>query len=130
MKIFYISLFLTIFITFLWASAVIVEWKAEPEQNKIILQWKTSSEEGVQKFVVERSTDNSHFFDIGEVPARGPGFMYHFEDNRLGLTNSIFHYRLRIVNNDGSYQYTDTLPVILNLSDISRSWGSIKALFR
>jgi len=84
----------------------------------------------VVKFVVERSTDNSHFFDIGEVPARGPGFQYRYEDNKLGFTNSIFYYRLKIVNNDGSFQYTDTLPVIPNISDISRSWGSIKALFR
>jgi hypothetical protein len=123
-------LFLTVFTTWLWAGAVVVEWKAEPEQNKIILQWKTSQEEEVVKFVVERSTDSAHFFEIGEVTARGPGFQYRFEDNKLGLTNSIFYYRLKIVNNDGSFQYTDTITAIPNISSISRSWGSIKALFR
>ncbi|OGB65672.1 MAG: hypothetical protein A2Y94_04755 [Caldithrix sp. RBG_13_44_9] len=130
MKSFFSLIFLTVFTTLLWANAVIIEWKAEPEQSKIILQWKTSQEDEVVKFVVERSTDNSHFFDIGEVTARGPGFQYRFEDNKLGFTNSIFYYRLKIVNNDGSYHYTDTLPVIPNISSISRSWGSIKALFR
>jgi hypothetical protein len=122
--------FLTIFTTLLWANAVIIEWTAEPEQTKIILQWKTSQEDEVIKFVVERSTDNSHFFQIGEVTARGPGFQYRFEDNKLGLTNSIFYYRLKIMNNDGSFQYTDIITAIPNISSISRSWGSIKALFR
>ena len=130
MKLIYSLTFLTLFITLLWANAIIIEWKAEPEQNKIILQWKTSQEDGVEKFVIERSTDNSHFFDIGEISARGPGFQYRFEDNKLGFTKSIFYYRLRIVNDNGSYQFTDTLPVIPNISSISRSWGSIKALFR
>jgi hypothetical protein len=130
MKLIYTLTFLTIFISLLWGNAVITEWTADPEQNKVILQWKTSLEDEVEKFVVERSTDNSHFFDIGEVSARGAGFQYRFEDNKLGFTNSIFYYRLRIVNGDGSYQHTDTLPVIPNISSISRSWGSIKALFR
>ncbi len=127
------TLFIIVFfasLSILLANAVITEWKAEPEQDKIILQWKTSLEENVQKFVVERSTDNSHFMDIGELTARGPGFQYRFEDNNLGLLNNVFYYRLRVVNKDGSYQHTDVLRVIPNISDISRTWGSIKALFR
>jgi hypothetical protein len=130
MKILKSTLFILMAVTFLLADAVIVEWKAEPEQSKIVLQWKTSLEENVTKFVIERSTDNTHFGDIGNVSARGPGFQYRFEDDNLGMTNSIFYYRLRIVNEDGTFQHTDTLPVIPNISSISRSWGSIKALFR
>jgi len=94
------------------------------------LRWKTSQEENVTKFVIERSTDNTHFSDIGNVTARGPGFQYHFEDNNLGMTNGIFYYRLRIVNTDGTFHHTDTLSSIPNISSISSSWGSIKALFR
>jgi hypothetical protein len=125
------SILLLLFVaSFVLANAVITEWKAEPQHNKIILQWKTSSEENVNKFVVERSTDNSHFIDIGEIAARGPGYLYKYEDNELGIINSIFYYRLRIVNLDNSFQRTDVLTVIPNISSISRTWGSIKALFR
>ncbi|MBN2365557.1 MAG: hypothetical protein JXL67_05290 [Calditrichaeota bacterium] len=130
MKIFQTGLFCLLFISLLYANAVIVEWKAEPEQNKIVLQWKTSSEEDVNKFIVERSNDNSHYVNIGEVQARGPGYQYKFEDTNLGMTNSVFYYRLQILNGDGSFQHTDALTVIPNISNISRSWGSIKALFR
>lgn len=126
-----ITIFLTlVLLSFLWANAVIVEWKAEPEQDKIILQWKTSLEEDVLKFVVERSIDNSHFTDIGQVSPRGPGFQYRFEDDQLGKINGVFYYRLKIVNVDNSIQHTETLPVIPNISNISQTWGSIKALFR
>lgn len=127
-KLFSIVILITVF-TFLFANAVIVEWKAEPQHNKIILQWKTSSEENVEKFIVERSTDNNHFIDIGNVEARGPGFVYTFEDNELGIIKGIFYYRLRIVNRNQSVQYTDVLPVIPNISIIVQTWGSIKALF-
>ncbi len=127
-KLFSLVILIT-FISFLFANAIIVEWKAESQHNKIILQWKTSSEENVEKFVVERSTDNNHFTDIGNVEARGPGFIYRFEDNELGIINSVFSYRLRIVNRNQSVQYTDVLHVIPNISIIVQTWGSIKALF-
>ena len=127
-KLFSLVILITV-ITFLFANAIIIEWKAETQHNKIILQWKTSSEENVEKFVVERSMDNNHFIDIGNVEARGPGFVYTFEDNELGIINGIFYYRLRIVNRNQSVQYTDVLSVIPNISIIVQTWGSIKALF-
>jgi hypothetical protein len=129
-KVFYIISIL-FFVTSVLANAVITDWIAEPEQGKVILTWKTSLEDNVQKFVIERSTDGQHFSDIGEVPSRGPGFMYRFEDDNLGLINSPFHYRLRVVNNDNTFHYSEILSnIIPNISNISRSWGSIKALFR
>ena len=114
----------------LFANAVIVEWKAEPSQDRIVLNWKTTSEVSVDKFVIERSTDNKHFTDIGEVVAQGAGFNYEFVDNNLGKFKNLFYYRLRVVNKDGSYQHNDSLPVIPNISSMAQTWGSIKALFR
>jgi hypothetical protein len=114
----------------LFAKAIIIEWKAEPQQNKIVLQWKSSSEENVQKYVVQRSNDNNHFSDIGEIEAKGAGYVYRFEDEDLGIINSIFYYRLKIIDQDDSFEHTDVLTVIPNISSISRTWGSIKALFR
>ncbi len=130
MKIFKILVIIVAFFSFLYANAVIVEWKAEPAQDKIVLHWKTSSEDNVRKFVVERSTDNKHFTDIGEVNAKGPGFQYEFVDNNLGKFKTLFYYRLRVVNKDGTVQSNDSLPVIPNISSMTRTWGSIKALFR
>lgn len=122
--------FLLCFNAILFANAIIIEWKAEPSQNKIILHWKTSQEIDVEKFIIKRSADNRNFSNIGEVPAKGPGYQYQFEDNRIGRVNSLFYYRLQVINKNGSTQQTDSLPVIPNISSIVRTWGSIKALFR
>jgi hypothetical protein len=130
MKKVYFIIPLLLLVSAVWANAIITEWKAEPGQGKVILTWKTSLEDDVQKYVVERSTDGQHFADIGEISSRGPGFEYRFEDDKLGLISSLFYYRLRVVNNDNSYQHSEVLNVIPNISSISRSWGSIKALFR
>ncbi len=121
---------LIIFVSFVFGNAVIVEWKADPGTNKITLQWKTSEENNVQKFVIERSIDNKHFVDIGEVSPRGPGYLYKFVDENIGKVKGIFYYRLRIVDTNGSIQRTDVLQVIPNISSFTRTWGSIKALFR
>jgi hypothetical protein len=130
MKYFTTLVFLISFVSFLFANAVIIEWKAEPAENKIMLRWKTSQEINVEKFVIQRSSDNRNFIDIGEVVAKGPGFQYQYEDVRIGRMNSLFYYRLRVVNKDHTTQQTDSLPVLLNISSIIRTWGSIKALFR
>lgn len=126
-----LPLLIITFATSLIANAVIERMSANSQQNKIILQWVTSSEENINTFVIERSTEiDKHFKSIGELKARGPGFEYRFEDDKLGITNSIFYYRLKIVNNDNTIQYTDVVRAIPNISSISRTWGSIKALFR
>ncbi|GAB4333510.1 MAG: hypothetical protein Kow0037_11730 [Calditrichia bacterium] len=130
MKILKIVVTNLLLISLLFGGALITEWKAEPGQDKIILSWKTSSEVDVAKFVVERSINNKSFSDIGEVAARGPGYSYQFVDENLGKLKSLYYYRLRIVNIDGSYQHNEPLPVIPNISSINQTWGSIKALFR
>ena len=130
MKTVYTTILLVLFVSLLMANAVLIEWKADPEQDKVVLQWKTSQENDVQKFVIERSIDNKNFTDIGEVISRGPGYQYRFEDTNLGRAKSIFYYRLRIVNRDGTFDYSDALQVIASINSITRTWGTIKAWFR
>ncbi|MFZ0389948.1 MAG: hypothetical protein WAN36_05775 [Calditrichia bacterium] len=126
------SILLIIFLTasLLFGNAVITEWKAEPQSDDIVLQWKTSQEVNVDRFIIERSNDDEHFFNVGEVQARGPGFDYRFVDDQLGRAKGAYYYRLKIMNKDGTHQFTDSLPVIPFMSSITQTWGTIKALFR
>ena len=82
--------------------------------------------------MIDKLAKNTNLFNysIGEVNAKGPGFQYEFVDNNLGKFKTLFYYRLRVVNKDGTVQYNDSLPVIPNISSMTRTWGSIKALFR
>ncbi|RMG63879.1 MAG: hypothetical protein D6715_10550 [Calditrichaeota bacterium] len=113
-----------------FADAVIVEFQAEPSQNRIYITWKTGEENGVQVFVVERSINNKDFTAIGEVAPKGSNSTYEFVDENFSEAKTVFYYRLQIKNTDGSSQFTDSLPVIPTISSLTRTWGSIKALFK
>lgn len=117
-------------ISLLYADAELLEFRAEPAQNMITLTWKTGQENNVSSFQIERGTNNKNFIKIGEVGAKGSNSDYEFQDESISRTRSIYYYRLRLINSDGSFQLSDILPVIPNISSIKRTWGSIKALFR
>ncbi len=114
----------------LLAKTVILEFRAEPENETIVVTWRTGEEVDLQHFEVERSTDGENFVVIGKVPAKGSNSDYRFEDTSLSHMKNVFYYRLKIVDTDGSYEYTDALPVLPKISSIKRTWGTIKALFR
>lgn len=126
------TIFLTVLVTFVavYADAVIIEFGGEPSQEKIILTWKTGQENDIDLFIVERSTNNKEFTKIGEVVPKGSNSDYEFIDADFTDVKSIFYYRLRIRNQDGTFQLTDSITVILKISSFAKTWGSIKALFQ
>jgi hypothetical protein len=77
------------------------------------LKWSTVKEINSQSFVVERSIDNVQFDEAGNVPAAG------FSDNHRNYTFSdklnaqerVIYYRLRLVDRDGSYEFSRTVTV-------------------
>jgi hypothetical protein len=114
----------------LFADADILEFRAEPSPNKITLNWKTGQENEISLFHVERSLNNQDFQTIGEVTPKGNNSSYEFVDDNISRLKSIYYYRLKIINDNGTFQFSESLPVIPNVSVIKQTWGSIKALFR
>lgn len=127
-----ITLFLLFFSlqTYLMADAEILEFRAEPSPNKITLNWRTGQETNITSFHIERSINNNDFNKVGEVNPKGNNSTYEFIDESISRVSSIYYYRLKVVNNNGTSQFSESLPVIPNVSSIKRTWGSIKALFR
>lgn len=123
-----VTLFL--FHTLLIADAEILEFRAEPFPDRITLTWKTGQENDIKVFHVERSVNNENFEKVGEVEPKGDDSSYEFVDDTISRIKSIYYYRLKVMNDDGTFQYSESLPVIPNVSSIKRTWGSIKALFR
>ncbi len=114
----------------LFADAVLMEFVGKPDGDKIIINWKTGEEQDIDLFIVERSTDNKNFLNIGEVPPKGDNSSYEFIDTNLTQTRAIYYYRLRIRRTNGTFQITDTISVIPKISSFAKTWGSIKALFQ
>jgi ELWxxDGT repeat protein len=90
-----------------------------------ILAWKTDNELNTASFIVERSTDGSHYTAIGTVQAMNtPGIHeYVFTDiNVVGLGSSLVYYRLAQKDNDGRTNYSKIITLAIPLS----SRGSVE----
>lgn len=115
-----------------WAGAELLNFQAYPVVDHSQLEWSTGVEENLRVFVVERSSDGSNFFPLGQVSAKGSFSEYRYTDiSPLDVDmERTFFYRLKMVDNDGTARYSPTLEVILSFSPVQHTWGSIKAMFR
>jgi hypothetical protein len=75
--------------------------------DKVTLNWGTHSEENSKEFVIERSYNGMDFSHIGSVPAHGKSshtISYDYTDQNI--ESDIIYYRLKQVDNNGSYLYS------------------------
>jgi len=79
--------------------------------GKTELTWKTGEELNASHFIVERSTDGSTYVDLGKVSVRGSGSSYSFRDALPA--SGVNYYRLRLVDVDGSFEYSKIVSVSL-----------------
>jgi uncharacterized repeat protein (TIGR01451 family) len=77
----------------------------------ITLDWQVDPWPELQSFVVERSTDGSHFLPVGQAEAFQDITQYQFTDALLPSAGASLYYRIRMVNNDGSTDYSKTVAV-------------------
>lgn len=80
--------------------------------NKTDLNWSTTAEINSANFIVERSADGSFFIPVLTVPAAGnsstPRY-YHTSDHPS--SNGIVYYRLKIIDKDGKFSYSNIISV-------------------
>jgi trimeric autotransporter adhesin len=77
-----------------------------------LLNWTTGSEMNLSSFIVERSIDNVRYSAIGKVNPTGSASLrasYRYEDlNVQQITKSSrVYYRLKSLDNDGSFKYSN-----------------------
>jgi len=93
---------------------------AEVKENKVNLYWKTETEVGNFGFEIERALinpkstiQNSQFRKIGFIGGHGNSnspIEYSFTDDKL-FGGSNFKYRLKQIDNDGQFEYSDIVEV-------------------
>jgi flagellar basal body L-ring protein FlgH len=115
-----------------YAGAYIEYFHARSESDNVRLEWQTSEETNLQKFVIERKTPQSSFTEIASVSPKGSNSNYVFTDQNAYKTNDmVFVYRLKIVDNNDQVTYSADVTVSHSISSVAkRTWGSIKAMFR
>jgi hypothetical protein len=100
------------------ATAVIlplklISFNASTNNCNVSLSWQTAQESSFAYYVVERGETNIAFGEVGRVNTSATtSKSYNFTDNSAPL--GIVYYRLRFVNNDGSFTYSAVKEVNLN----------------
>jgi hypothetical protein len=99
-----------------WALPVkLIFFTAENRDNNGALTWATATETDNDHFDVERSIDGVSFEKIGQVAGHGNSTQtinYAFNDPDLSSHNvSVIYYRLKQVDIDGKYEYTNIAAV-------------------
>ncbi|MDZ7261652.1 MAG: DUF362 domain-containing protein [candidate division KSB1 bacterium] len=99
-------------------TSVPVEWSyfsAEEKDGKVILNWCTQTETNCYGFGVERSQDNINFKKVGFVKGKETTIVpqsYEFVDTAISV--GTYYYRLKQIDNDGTFQYSQTIKVVVN----------------
>lgn len=89
----------------------LLSFKGYLNNNKILLDWRTSSEQNSKHFELEKSSDGVNFRSIGIVAAAGNSSSdrsYNFTDRQV---NELNYYRLKMVDIDGRFIYSKTILI-------------------
>ncbi|CAN5814417.1 hypothetical protein BH10BAC2_BH10BAC2_26400 [soil metagenome] len=91
----------------------LISFTGYSDNNKNILNWKTSSEINSSRYEVERGFDGNNFEKIGVVhPANSTiGSSYNYADDIRHIYANNFYYRLKMVDKDGSYNYSPVVSI-------------------
>ena len=82
-----------------------------------LLKWSTASEKDFDYFLIERSTNGNDFTRVDIVVSSGNenGETYNFLDMKASYSN---YYRLRMVDLDGSIEYSSVVYVKINCAGL------------
>lgn len=89
-------------------------------KDKNVLNWMTASERNSDRFEIEKSTsDLSDWYYIGQQKAVGGNVQkaYTFYDNEPTVGHN--YYRLKIVDNDGTYTYSTTINIPVDVAMVN-----------
>jgi hypothetical protein len=86
-----------------------------------LLAWSTASEQNSSRFEVQRGENGTDFSTVGTVAAAGNSdkvINYQYEDRPLSNA-SIYYYRLKMVDKDGSTKYSNVVIIKNSTSALS-----------
>jgi hypothetical protein len=104
-----------------WANSALpvtlAGFSADLKENKVELNWSTSSETNNKGFEIERSVDGNNFSKIAFVKGAGNSNRlnkYHFADDY----SSSAYYRLKQLDFDGKFEYSKVIAVKAEKEDL------------
>ena len=104
----------------------LVSFAADVKDSKVQLSWQTATEINNYGFEIERRIDKDEWSNIGFIEGHGNSSSpksYSFIDNSP-LGGNKFQYRLKQIDNDGQFEYSDVVEVdvIPNQFELSQNY--------
>jgi hypothetical protein len=78
------------------------------------LNWETENEQNFDHFEIERSINGADFTAIGSKLALGNNasrMSYQYPDDLSSATSNVFYYRLKIMDKDGQFKYSNVIMI-------------------
>jgi hypothetical protein len=89
-------------------SVNLMSFAGRVANESIILNWKTTDEKDFSHYEIQKSINAKEFATIGSVTGNASKY-YNFTDINPDLADN--YYRLKIVNNDGSFETSKTISI-------------------
>ena len=95
----------------------LTSFSADVEWTTITLKWNTATELNNRGFEIQRKIEGSDWIKIGFKEGKGTSSeqtIYDFQDDIAEIGVNKFYYRLKQLDLNGNYIYSNTIGVILN----------------
>jgi hypothetical protein len=93
----------------------LLEFSATPNGNQVDVTWTTASEINNERFEVERSSNAQSFTKIATLAGAGnSNTLLNYTATDLQPLNGVSYYRLKQIDYNGSFEYSDIVPVVFS----------------
>ncbi len=99
----------------------LISFKGFADGSSVVLVWRTASEQNNAGFFVERLM-NEQWVEVGFVEGSGTTLneqAYQFKDDALPGRGQVVRYRLRQVDFDGTFEFSDVVAVAIPLDAVA-----------
>ena len=100
----------------------LIQFSGKFKGSSVLLNWETTAEINTEKFIIQRSSDNQKFSDIGQLVANGKNKTsnnYSFSDN--DVNSGQWYYRLKILDTDNNTEFSKTIHITVPVSNAGKT---------
>ncbi|MEJ7914321.1 MAG: T9SS type A sorting domain-containing protein, partial [Chitinophagaceae bacterium] len=92
-------------------GCTLLKFTAAAKNSKATLNWEAICDNNFMHYLVEHSTDGVRFSSLGRVYADAVGSIKRSQFEHLQHSADIHFYRLKMVNRDGTFKYSQTITI-------------------
>jgi mannan endo-1,4-beta-mannosidase len=108
-----------------------INFQVEKQNGSVLLEWQTASEKNNDRFEIERSSDGKHFYSFSEIKSAGNSTQIQsYQQIDKDPLSGISYYRLKQVDADGNYSYSNVVSITADNLSISVYPNPSNGLYR